>query len=70
MFVVGLIFLFFISSVIPSLVYNIEKPIAVSNGNWLYVGKSRSGNYGRIQDAVQNYLLISLQISVIITRAS
>ena len=31
-----------------------EKPFLLSRGNWLYVGGSGSGNYTRIQDAVDN----------------
>jgi len=53
--VVGIIFLFVASSVIPIYGFNIEQlNILSSDGNTLYVGGSGEGNYTKIQDAIDN----------------
>jgi len=52
---IGVILLFIGSSVIPVTANNIEKySLSTSRGNWLYVGGSGSGNYTKIQDAIDN----------------
>jgi len=53
--VVGIIFLFVGTGIIPSMAQDIEKPsLPTSRGHWLYVGGSGPGNYTRIQDAIDN----------------
>jgi parallel beta-helix repeat protein len=51
--VVGIIILL-VGMSIPSTGINVEKSIASSNGNILYVGGSGPGNYSKIQDAIDN----------------
>jgi parallel beta-helix repeat protein len=54
-FAVGIIFLFICSCIIPASAKNIENPTQPTvRENWLYVGGSGSGNYTRIQDAIDN----------------
>jgi len=59
-FVIGLVFLFVFSSVIPiSIGYdvkisNTKESLVFSNGNTLYVGGSGPNNYTKIQDAIDN----------------
>jgi len=51
---VGIILLFVGTCIIPGIAQDTEKPLPTSRGNWLYVGGSESGNYTRIQDALDN----------------
>jgi len=52
---IGIILLFIGTCTIPATAQDTEKPsLPTSNGNWLYVGGSGSGNYTRIQDAIDN----------------
>jgi parallel beta-helix repeat protein len=51
---VGLILLLIGTSVIPITAQKTEKPLQTSRGDWLYVGGSGSGNYTRIQDAIND----------------
>jgi parallel beta-helix repeat protein len=54
---VGIIFLFIGSCIIPTTAQKIEKSSQpTSRGNWLYVGGGESGNYTKIQDAIDNAL--------------
>jgi nitrous oxidase accessory protein len=53
--VVGIILLFIVTCIIPVTAQNIEKSSqSTSRGNWLYVGGSGSGNYSKVQDAIDN----------------
>jgi parallel beta-helix repeat protein len=52
--VVGIIFLFVGTCIVPSTAENTEEPLLRSRGNWFYVGGSGPGNYTKIQDAI-NY---------------
>ena len=53
--VIGIIFLFIASSVIPISGLNLKQPtIQTSSGNILYVGGSGPGNYTKIQDAIDD----------------
>jgi len=49
---VGIILLFVGTCIIPSTAQNIEKPLPKSRGHWLYVGGNGSGNFTKIQDAI------------------
>jgi parallel beta-helix repeat protein len=49
---VGIILLFIGTGLIPAIAQNIEKPLSVSRGKWLYVGGGGPGNYSKIQDAI------------------
>jgi parallel beta-helix repeat protein len=51
---VGIILLFVGTRIIPATTQEIEKPMPVSRGNTLYVGGFGSGNYTKIQDAIDN----------------
>jgi parallel beta-helix repeat protein len=51
---IGIILLFVGTCIIPALAQNTEKTQPALRGNWLYVGGSGSGNYTRIQDAIDN----------------
>jgi len=51
---VGIILLFVGIVYAPAMAQNMEKPISSSRGTWLYVGGSGSGNYSRIQDAIND----------------
>jgi parallel beta-helix repeat protein len=51
---VGIILLFIGVTIAPAIAQNTEKSQSTSRGNWLYVGGSGSGNYTRIQDAIDN----------------
>ena len=52
---VGLILLFIGTCIIPAIAQDIEKSShPTSKGNTLYVGGSGSGNYTKIQDAIDN----------------
>jgi len=51
---VGIILLFVGTGIIPAIAQNIEKPLSVPRGTWLYVGGSGPGNYTKIQDAIDN----------------
>ncbi|MCU0850259.1 MAG: right-handed parallel beta-helix repeat-containing protein [Candidatus Thermoplasmatota archaeon] len=50
---IGIILLFVGVTIAPTRAQNIEKSQS-SRGDWLYVGGSGSGNYTRIQDAIDN----------------
>ena len=53
--VIGIIFLFIASSVIPISGLNLKQPtIQTSSSDILYVGGNGPGNYSRIQDAVND----------------
>jgi parallel beta-helix repeat protein len=52
--VVGIIFIFVGTCIVPSTAQHTEKPLPKSNGNWLYVGGNGPGNYTRINDAIEN----------------
>jgi len=53
--IIGVIFLFAASSVIPISGFNLEQTSTVSSdGNTLYVGGSGDGNYTKIQDAIDD----------------
>jgi parallel beta-helix repeat protein len=52
--VVGIIFLFVGTCIIPVPAQDTEKLLITSRENWLYVGGSGPGNYTRIQDAIDN----------------
>ena len=49
---VGIILSFIGTGNILSLAQNTQKPLPISSNNWLYVGGSGSGNYTKIQDAI------------------
>jgi nitrous oxidase accessory protein len=49
---IGIILLFIGVTIAPSMAQDTEKQS--SRGNWLYVGGSGSGNYTKIQDAIDN----------------
>ncbi len=51
---VGIILLFVGTGIIPATAQTTEKTQSTSRGTWLYVGGGGSGNYTRIQDAVDN----------------
>lgn len=51
-FVIGIILLFVGSGFISTSAQNFEKISPTSRGNWLYVGGTGTGNYSRIQDAI------------------
>ena len=52
---VGIILLFVGTAIISSGAQDIEKSsLPTSSGQWLYVGGSGSGNYSKIQDAIDN----------------
>jgi nitrous oxidase accessory protein len=51
---IEIILLFVGTCVIPTIAQDIEKPLPISRGNWLYVGGSELGNYTKIQDAIDN----------------
>jgi parallel beta-helix repeat protein len=51
---IGIILLFVVVTIAPTIAQNTEKSQSASRGNWLYVGGSGPGNYTRIQDAVDN----------------
>ena len=52
-FTIAIIFLFIGTCTIPTIAQNIEKSSkTISRGQWLYVGGSGSGNYSKIQDAI------------------
>ena len=50
--VIGILFLFIGTSIIPAIAQNTEKTLI--RGNWLYVGGSGSGNYSTIQEAIND----------------
>ena len=53
--VLGILFLFVCSSVIPIYGFNLEQTSTISfDGNTLYVGGTGEGNYTKIQDAIDN----------------
>jgi len=53
--VVGIILLFVGTCIIPAIAQDTEKSsLPASRGDWLYVGGSGTGNYTRIQDAIDN----------------
>jgi uncharacterized protein (UPF0333 family) len=49
---VGIILLFVGVTIEPAIAQNTEKSQPASRENWLYVGGSGSGNYSKIQDAI------------------
>jgi parallel beta-helix repeat protein len=51
---VGIILLFIGTTIVLATAQNTEKPLPAPKGSWLYVGGSGSGNYTRIQDAIDN----------------
>jgi nitrous oxidase accessory protein NosD len=51
---VGIILLFVGTCLITATAHDIERPLPISGGKWLYVGGSGPGNYTRIQDAINN----------------
>ena len=52
---VGLIIFLIGTSIIPATAQDMDKkPLAPSNGNWLYVGGNGPGNYTTIQDAINH----------------
>ncbi|MBN2600149.1 MAG: right-handed parallel beta-helix repeat-containing protein [Candidatus Thermoplasmatota archaeon] len=51
---IGIILLFFFSSISSTTGYDSEKPQKMLQGNWLYVGGSGPGNYTSIQEAIHN----------------
>jgi hypothetical protein len=52
--VIGIILLFVGTGIIPAIAQDTAKPLPTSRGDWLYVGGSGSGNYTRIQDAIND----------------
>jgi len=52
--VVGILLLLVGASIIPVIAQEIEKPLPASRDQWVYVGGSGSGNYTKIQDAIDN----------------
>jgi parallel beta-helix repeat protein len=53
-FTLGIIIVFLGSCFFPATAQPIKKTISTSRGNWLYVGGNGSGNYTKIQDAIDN----------------
>ncbi len=51
---VGIILLFVGTCLVPANALDTDRPLPASRGNWLYVGGSGSGNYSRIQDAIDD----------------
>jgi nitrous oxidase accessory protein len=51
---IGIILLFVGTCIIPAIAQDTKIPLPTSRGNWLYVGGVGSGNYTRIQDAIND----------------